>query len=153
MSKSSVFRNTFCITFWSKSHKMASLAPPQPWPKAIEKTYLLLWFWTPQPWILEAVKKYYVLHYFWTWAHFGTFGRKSDAFRITFYTTFRHGHFWSLLVRKVMRFALRFSFQVDMGEKVFFPFLSLSTWKENCNAKRITFRTKSDQKRPCRKVV
>ena len=35
--------------------------------------------------------------------NFGTFGPKSDAKSITFYTTFGHGRFWSLLVRKVMR--------------------------------------------------
>ena len=67
--------------------------------------------------------KRYVFHSKSTCGHFVTFGQKSIAFSVMFYTTFQHGAVWWLFVQKVMLQTFVFLSQIDFAKKWNFHFL------------------------------
>ena len=71
MAKSSVKRNEKCYAFWTKSGKRGLRAEA-------EEVVQNVMFSTPNRHV----------------ATFVTFGQKSIAFPVTFYTTFQHGALW-----------------------------------------------------------
>ena len=78
--------------------------------------------------------KRYVFHSKSTCGHFVTFGPKSHAKTTVFYTTFRHGAVWWLLVQKVMLQPLCFPVSNRLCQKVEFSFFAKSIWDRKYKA-------------------
>ena len=113
----------------------------QKWQKRAEG-----WGWGGGP-------KRYVFHSKSTCGHFVTFGPKSHAKTTVFYTTFRHGAVWWLLVQKVMLQPLCFPVSNRLCQKVEFSFFAKSIWDRKCKDRDNIFLTENHKMITCWKVL